>query len=73
MAKTCNGPCKLMATPKWADKGALKKVYDGCPEGFQVDHIIPLKHPDVCGLHVPWNLQYLPGIDNARKGNKLET
>jgi len=34
-----------------------------------LDHIIPLKHPSVCGLNVPWNLQILTRAQNAAKSN----
>lgn len=50
----------------------LNKIYDNCPDGFQVDHIVPLKGRNVCGLHAPWNLQYLPSDVNFKKNNKLE-
>lgn len=58
-------------TPKWVDKKELLRIYAGCPPGMEVDHIIPLKglidHRPVCGLHVPWNLQYLTTEENRRK------
>lgn len=64
---------KLSATPSWVDKNELNAVYKTALDaGMHVDHIIPLVHPDVCGLHVPWNLQLLTPSDNCRKGNRFE-
>lgn len=56
--------------PEWADRDALRAIYDNCPEGYEVDHIVPISGANVCGLHVPWNLQYLTPEENKRKGNR---
>ncbi len=63
---------KKSALLSWINEEEIKKIYENRPEGKEVDHIIPLVHPDICGLHVPWNLQYLDANDNAKKHNKFD-
>ncbi len=73
---------KLNAVPSWITKEQLAeikdlytiaqmfKLYTG--EEYHVDHIVPLQGDNVCGLHVPWNLQVIPAKENLSKSNKHE-
>lgn len=67
-AAYANAKSKRM--PPWVDRGALEAIYRGCPPGHHVDHVVPLRGRRVSGLHVPWNLQYLPAAENLSKGNR---
>jgi 5-methylcytosine-specific restriction endonuclease McrA len=55
-------------TPDDVDRAAIREFYASCPEGHEVDHIIPISRG---GLHTLSNLQYLTVRENRSKGNKL--
>jgi len=61
---------KLERTPEWNDDLVMRMIYEDCPEGHHVDHIVPLQGETVSGLHVHYNLQYLTAEENIRKSNK---
>lgn len=67
------------ATPPWADRAAIKAIYSereriSAETGIEhhVDHVIPLCHSHVCGLHVPDNLRIIPAAENKAKGDNCE-
>jgi len=65
---------KKNRTPKWLtliEMNKIKKIYANRPNGYEVDHIIPLCGENVCGLHIPKNLQYLKAEINRTKNNKF--
>lgn len=47
------------------DRQLIRRIYEACPAGYQVDHIIALA---AGGSHHQDNLQYLPISENCRKG-----
>lgn len=68
---------KLRATPPWANRAAIASIYEEAARiqaetgvRMHVDHIVPLQHDLVCGLHCQQNLQILPGSVNEAKRNK---
>jgi 5-methylcytosine-specific restriction endonuclease McrA len=52
----------------WHEKKEIGRFYKHCPEGYEVDHIIPIARG---GKHTLSNLQYLTKEENRRKGAKL--
>jgi len=70
---------KLMRTPRWLDPVSLKEIeftYTWCAAlrlcglNYHVDHVVPLQGENVSGLHVPWNLQVIPAVENIKKRNR---
>jgi 5-methylcytosine-specific restriction endonuclease McrA len=69
------------ATPTWLTKDErlkmrelyvqARKLTSITGERYVVDHIIPLRGEEVCGLHVPWNLKVITQEENLRKSNKI--
>lgn len=64
------------ATPSWLTEDhwtQIRQIYaEAARLGQSVDHIYPLRAKNSCGLHVPWNLQIMPLLDNIRKGNRVD-
>lgn len=70
---------KAQATPPWADMKAISKIYADAARiqsetgvKMHVDHIIPLRHKAICGLHCETNLRIITAEENVRKKNKWE-
>ena len=72
---------KIQRTPAWLDKvdqAEIEFTYIWCSAlrscglDFHVDHVVPLQGENVSGLHVPWNLQVIPAVENIRKRNRWD-
>jgi hypothetical protein len=72
LAKIHRTPSWLTADEHWMieqayELAALRTKLFGF--SWHVDHVIPLQGKIVSGLHTPYNLQVIPGVDNVRKSN----
>jgi len=68
----------VLSFPPWVDRTALQAVWHECRrlerikgEPYTIGHIVPLNHPYVCGLSVPWNLRAIPARCNFSQGNEF--
>ena len=63
------------AQPPWADREKILEIYKWSQElneigdNVEVDHIVPLKHRLVCGLHCEDNLRVIDKRINQQKSN----
>lgn len=62
--------------PCWANADAIEAMYKAARRlsletgiQYDVDHIVPLKGKNVCGLHVEYNLQIITHTKNMKKHN----
>ena len=68
----------LLSCPPWADRDALKLIQllarqlsELTGEEHHVCHRVPLSHPRVCGLTVPWNLEIKTAKINLAESNNI--
>ncbi len=64
--------------PSWADRFVIEEMYrlarmrTSCTsQKWEVDHIVPLQSPLVCGLHTEQNLRVVIQSVNRKKGNQV--
>lgn len=61
---------------KWADEFFIREIYELAAlrtkltrVRWSVDHVIPLRGKNVCGLHVETNMRVIPLTENVAKSN----
>lgn len=66
----------VISTPDWVDRRDLQNLKAEAAAVTErtgvlhvLDHIVPLNHPRVCGLTVPWNLRVVHYLVNHAKSN----
>ena len=68
----------VLSAPPWVDLKELRAMkaraaWETTMSGklHVLDHIVPVTHPLVCGLTVPWNLRIVPWDTNLSKSNEF--
>lgn len=68
----------VISAPSWVDRRELtalhleaKRRSETTGVDYVCAHIVPLNHPYVCGLTVPWNLTIKTRAQNAHEGNRF--
>ncbi len=59
-------------TPAWANLVLIRVLYNTSRllgAAWHVDHVVPLVHPHVCGLHCSDNLRVIRCLENINKSN----
>jgi hypothetical protein len=66
----------VLSIPPWVDQKDLialnaeaARISKETGIEHHLDHIVPVSHPLVCGLTVPWNLEIRTAKHNIAKGN----
>jgi hypothetical protein len=67
----------ILSCPDWVDRSSLRSLKAKAAAltvttGIEhhLDHDIPVHHPRVCGLSVPWNVKIVHAKHNMRKSNR---
>jgi hypothetical protein len=79
LAKNAARHCQRSnASVAWANRFFIAEAYRLAQKRtemlgirYVVDHVIPLNHPLVCGLHVEGNLQVISEVENLAKSNSF--
>lgn len=74
-----NAAKRRRAACAWADATRVRTFYEEAARmtaetgvRYDVDHVVPLNHPLVCGLHNEFNLRVITASENRSRRNRFE-